>query len=90
MKPYQYASSPRDTVEALTFLHADTSVTVTVGASTYTYTAPAGVSAQTFPLELGTVSAKFNSTTITSPLQGVASPYVQDLDYYMIDSLGVS
>ena len=49
---------PRDTVEVLTFLTAGTNVTVAVGSKTYSYSAPAGLSAKVVPLGVGSVSVR--------------------------------
>ncbi len=82
----------RDTVEALVFLTAPATVTVKVGSATYTWDAPAGVNAKTFPLGYGTVSASVgrNGSTVaavTSPFTVTSTPYVQDLQYDAVSSL---
>jgi hypothetical protein len=84
-------SVPRDTVEAVTFLTAPGSVTVTVGGTVTTCTVPAGVATCTVPLATGTVSAvtQRNGTStaaVTSPYKVVATPYVQDLHYAAVSS----
>jgi hypothetical protein len=82
----------RDTVEVLAFFKAATTVTVQVGATTYTWNAPAGVSAQTWPLGAGKVSATAaragaTVSTVTSPVAVTTTPYVQDLQYFASSSL---
>jgi hypothetical protein len=61
-------------------------VSVTIGGTTQTYDAPAGVSAKTFPLKAGTASATVsrNSATVAkvvSPYAITTTPYGQDLHY---------
>jgi hypothetical protein len=85
----------RDTVEALTFLTAPATVTVTVGSKTYTYTAPAGISSQLYPLEIGHVKASAARGTASigvadSPYTVDATPYTQDLAYYAVSSRRVN
>ena len=85
-------SSPaRDTVEILSFLPTPATVTVKIGNNDYTYTAPAGVNSQIYPLALGQVTAKVTrgSTTtagVNSPFPVISNPYVQDLEYYFRSS----
>lgn len=86
MQPYQYASSPRNTVEALTLLASPQQITVNIGDTTHTYTAPAGLSAQSFPLGFGSVGATMGSQTLISPFPITAKPYVQDMNYYMVST----
>ncbi|BDZ39257.1 hypothetical protein GCM10025863_18710 [Microbacterium suwonense] len=79
----------RDTVEALVFLTAPATVQVTVGGTTSTFSAQAGVSAFTVPLKVGTVQAKIvragaDVKTAVSPHKVVAAPQVQDLQYYAV------
>jgi hypothetical protein len=81
------SSPPRDTVEVLSFLTAPASVTVKVGGNTYTYDAPAGLFAKTYPLAIGNVSATAvrggtSAAEVLSPFPVVAAPVVQDLNYY--------
>ncbi|MEV0148898.1 MULTISPECIES: endo-1,3-alpha-glucanase family glycosylhydrolase [unclassified Nonomuraea] len=85
------STAARDTVEVLTMLTASASVTVTVGGQKQTYTAPAGVSAKTFPLATGAVSASASrgGTVVakaTSAAQVTAKPSVQTLQYYGVTS----
>jgi hypothetical protein len=83
-------SPARDGVEALTILSAPATVTVKTGAATTTYVAPAGLSAQVVPLQIGTVSARFEQAgltgTVTSPFTIVARPVVQDLQYHYVST----
>jgi hypothetical protein len=86
------STTPRDTVEVLAFFKAATTVTVKVGAATYTWEAPAGVSVKTWPLATGTVSATaaragVTVSTVTSPKAVTSAPYVQDLEYFASSSL---
>jgi hypothetical protein len=82
----------RDDVEVLTFLTAPAEVTVTVGASTYTFTAPAGLNAQLYPIESGTVSAAAARGGVT--VARITSPYpiqtgsvvIQDEGYRFVSS----
>jgi hypothetical protein len=81
----------RDTVEALVWLPSAATVQITVGGTTTSFSAPAGVSAYTVPLKLGSVSAKIvrsgaTAESVTSPYQVVSTPYVQDLQYYAVSS----
>jgi hypothetical protein len=80
---------PRDTVEVLTMLRAPGEVTATIGGRVYSAHAPAGISAVTFPLALGTVEATVSRGAVTilnavSPFPVVANPEVQDLQYYAV------
>ena len=82
----------RDTVEALVFLTSPATVTVKVGGKTYTWQAPAGVNAKTFPLGTGTVSGSVSrggttTTKVTSPFTVTSKPLVQDLQYDAVSSL---
>jgi Glycosyl hydrolase family 71 len=92
MKQRPYSSAPRDTVEALVFLKAPATVTLRVGGRSYRWNAPAGVSVKTQPLAVGEVSASVSrgghvTTSVTSPYEVAARPYVQDLEYYAVSSL---
>ncbi|GGT41486.1 endo-1,3-alpha-glucanase family glycosylhydrolase [Nonomuraea spiralis] len=80
------STAARDTVEVLTMLTAAAKVSVTIGGTTQSYDAPAGVSARTFPLRTGTASATVTRGTATaakvvSPYPVTATPNVQDLHY---------
>jgi hypothetical protein len=82
----------QDTVEALSFLTAPATVSLSVGGVTTTCAAPAGVASCMAPLRPGTVSvsvARSGSavTSVTSPYVVDASPYVQDLQYVGVSSL---
>jgi hypothetical protein len=86
------ATQPRDTVEALVMLTAPARVTVTIGGRVESFDAPAGVSARTFPLGQGTISATVERSGgvvvgVTSPFPVVARPDVQDLQYYAVSSV---
>lgn len=82
-------STIRNTVEVLSYLTAPAQMTLKVGGSTYTYTAPAGEFVyDTAPWEAGTVSVTWarNGTQAgshTSPIKCVAVPFVQNSDYFM-------
>lgn len=85
------STAARDSVEALVWLPSAATVQITVGGTTTSFSAPAGVSAYTVPLKLGTVSAKIvrsgaTAESLTSPHQVVSTPYVQDLQYYAASS----
>ncbi|MFJ2033314.1 endo-1,3-alpha-glucanase family glycosylhydrolase [Streptosporangium sp. NPDC087985] len=85
------STAARDTVEVLSMLTAAGKVSVTIGGTTQTYDAPAGVSAKTLPLKVGSVSATVtrNSATVAkvaSPYTVTATPYVQDLHYRAVSS----
>lgn len=82
----------RNRVEALTYLTAPATVTVTVGAARYTYAAPAGEFVETFPIVLGTVSGSVVRrgavvAAVTSPFPVVAKPVSQDIQYFFVSSL---
>ncbi len=81
---------PRDTVEVLTFLTAGTNVTVTVGSKTYSYSAPAGLSAKVVPLGIGSVSVRASGAggafSVRSPFAVSDRPKVQDLLYRAVSS----
>ena len=83
------AGTARNTVEALVFLTKAATVRITVGGVTTNFSAPAGVSAFTVPLRVGSVQAKVirGTTTVktaTSPFKVVSRPSVQDLQYYAV------
>jgi hypothetical protein len=82
-----YRSHSRDTVEALTFLTAPADVTLTVGAKSYSFAAPAGMSAHLVPLCVGTVRATVvrDSDVILSAVSGtpVVDPPVRDDKQYL-------
>jgi hypothetical protein len=84
--------TPTDNVEALVFLTAPATVTVTVGGATTSFQAPAGQSTYTVPLNVGNASVKVvrGSTTVadvSSPYAIVQTPGVQDLSYYGVSSV---
>lgn len=83
--------APRDTVEVVTLLTEPARITVNVGGTRHDFDAPAGFSASTFPLAVGTVSAsavRGSSTVLSvdSPFRVVGTPVVQDLQYYAVSS----
>ena len=86
------AGSPAsDLVEALTFLTAPATVTVTVGGETTTCDLPAGVNACDAPLRAGRVSVHVtrgatNVASVTSPFVVTLRPRVQDLQYIAVSS----
>jgi hypothetical protein len=85
------SSPPRDDVEVMSFLTAATPITVNIGGTTQTYTAPAGESTQAYSLQLGQISATINyadgsKRAVTSPFPVVAHPSVQDLQYHFVSS----
>lgn len=85
-------SAKSDKVEILTFLTASASVTVNIGSNTYTYTAPAGMNIQYYPLAYGQVkaTAKRGSQTIaaiTSPVNVMQYPDKDDMQYYKFSSI---
>ena len=80
-------TAPRDTVEALVFLTAPAEVSITTSAGTTRFSQPAGVSAVTVPLAVGTISAQVSRAgqvmkSVTSPYKVVAHPEVQDFQYW--------
>lgn len=62
------SNAPRDLIEVDTFLTAAATVTLKVGTTTNTYTAPAGISFQTYPIAAGAVSVTIvrNGATVAS------------------------
>lgn len=85
-------SSLQDVVEVLTFLTAPASVTVSIGDTTQTFTAPAGMNVVYYPLVVGSVSvaAKRGSSTIasvTSTVAVTATPYKDEYVYYRFSSI---
>ncbi len=87
------SSTPTDEVEAVVYLTAPATVTVTVGGTATRFDAPAGRSVYTVPLRQGAVSASIDRSgkrviSLTSPYRVVGTPRVQDLSYYGVSSLG--
>lgn len=80
-------------VEVLTFLTDSATVTVTIGGVDHTYTAPAGMNAQTYPLAVGaapSVTVTRNGTTtasVTSPAAVLSAPVKDDYQYFRASSL---
>jgi hypothetical protein len=86
-------SPDRNNVEVLTFLIAPAAITLRVGSTTVTYTAPAGMFAHALtPVQVGTVSVDVKRSgvtiaAITSPFVVKSNPFNQNPMYYMMDSL---
>jgi hypothetical protein len=85
------SSPPRDDVEVLAFLTKGAQVTASVGNSVVTYTAPAGLSSQLFPLKVGAVGATISRSgdtlvSLTSPFTVQNSASKQDLAYRVVSS----
>lgn len=81
------ATPARNTVEVLSFLTSPATVTISVGGTKTTYTAPAGVSAKTVALKAGSVSASATRNggtiaTVATSESVVGSVTVQDLGYH--------
>lgn len=93
MKPnLSCCDAPRNEVEVLTMLTAPATVRARIGGKTYTAPVGSGLSAVSFPLAVGTVSAAVLQDDavvlrVTSPHRVAASPHVQDLQYYAVSSL---
>jgi hypothetical protein len=90
MKPLS-GTTLYNNVEALTFLKAPGTVTIAVGAKTYTCAVNAGVDRCVVPLGAGKVSAKVvrSGATVagtTSPHTVTTTPKVQDMDYVSASS----
>jgi Glycosyl hydrolase family 71 len=86
-------TTPVDQAEVYTFLTAPAKVTLTVGSTSKTFDAPAGVFTATMPLKLGTVKATVvrdgaTVARVDSPHKVVSNPYVQDLQYHAASSRG--
>jgi hypothetical protein len=84
-------TTPVDQAEVYTYLTAPAKVTLTVGSTSKTFDAPAGVFTATMPLAVGTVKAtvtRAGSTVanVVSPYKVVSNPYVQDLQYHAASS----
>lgn len=85
-------SSPaRDKVEVLSFLTAASTVKATIGVSTVSASAPAGISAQLFDLKPGSVAATVERdgqtlVKVSSPYAVTTTPEYQDLHYYFVSS----
>ncbi|MCW2804810.1 MAG: hypothetical protein JWN06_3027 [Propionibacteriaceae bacterium] len=86
-------TAPRDTVEVTTFLKAPAKVTLKVGSSSRTFSAPKGIWTATVPLKTGWVSASAVRTgktvaSVKSPHLVMSRLKVQDLQYYSASSRG--
>ncbi|AWS46211.1 hypothetical protein DKM19_37880 [Streptosporangium sp. 'caverna'] len=91
MTPRANTSTPRDTVEILSFLTGAATVKASIGGTAQSYQAPAGVSAQRYPLKYGTNGVSVTRGGVTTA--EVASPFevrqdfsVQDLQYNAVSS----
>ena len=81
--------APRDTAEAMVFLTAPATLTLTSGANSKTVSLPAGVSYVLVPLGVGTTSGSIARDAsvvmaVTSPFKVVATPERQDLQYFAV------
>lgn len=81
--------TPRDTVEVVTRLTEPAEVTVQVGDTTTTLSAPAGIWSALVPLEVGSVGVSLSRGDATvlsaeSPIPVVERPEVQDLKYHLV------
>jgi len=86
----QWSSPARDTVEVLSFLTAPAVVKVTVGTTTTTCNAPAGMSSCIAPLKVGAVKTTVvrgatEVAKVSSHTSVTATPYNQNLEY-LVDS----
>ena len=85
-------SSPaRNTIEVLTMLTAAATVTAAIGGVQSTYDAPLGVHSGLFDLRNGQHSASVRrdgniTASVTTKYAIVDRPYVQDLQYYAVNS----
>jgi hypothetical protein len=93
MKPNLSGSTAkaRDTVEVVAMLKAPAELAISVGPTVTTFSAPAGLSSTTVPLQEGAVSAMASRAghrvaTVTSPHAVVASLPFYDLQYYAASS----
>ncbi|WP_157962548.1 glycoside hydrolase family 71 protein [Homoserinimonas sp. OAct 916] len=83
---------PRDQVEVLAMLTAPATATVKLGTELHTMQLPAGETVTLFPLPIGSVTVEIvrDGTTVLkldSPYAIVATPKVQDLQYYAVDGV---
>ena len=91
-KPTIGGSTPRDTIEAMTFAKAPSTVTIKVGTYSTSCSVPAGPGVCTVPLHSGTPSVTMSRSgvtvsSLTSPFSVTSTPYVQDLMYVGSSSL---
>lgn len=85
-------SPKNNSVEILTFLTAPATVTVNIGSNTHTYTAPAGMNSQYYPLAYGQVKATATRSSqtvaaITSPVNVMQYPDKDDMQYFKFSSI---
>lgn len=83
----------RDTVEVLTILASPGTVTISIGSTTQSYAAPAGLFAKTFPLKTGSSTATVTragatvlSVTTKDPV--TTNPRSQDMSYHAVGVTG--
>lgn len=90
------SNAPRDDIEVDTFLTGSATVTLKMGSTTDTYTAPAGASFQVYPITAGAVSVTIARSgtivaTITSPNTKyditIGSVAIQDEHYHYLSSV---
>ncbi|HAM46078.1 MAG TPA: hypothetical protein DCM67_13795 [Propionibacteriaceae bacterium] len=87
------STAARDTIEVVTMLTAPATVTVKIGTSTYSYQAPVGHYAKTYPLAEGTFTATVTragstvTTVTTKDAVSFATTAQQDLSYHAVTSL---
>lgn len=81
-------STFREAVEVRSFLTAPRKVTVKVGSASYTYDAPAGESAKTFPMQPGVVTVSTDAgLSLVSPVAIRSSSGNQDRQYAATSTL---
>ena len=86
MVPRAGTAPNRDDVEVLSFLTKPATIELTIGGSTKSYAAPAGMSAKLYPIAAGSISAKVvrSGNTVTK----ITSPYAVTTGDVMIQDLG--
>ena len=93
MKLRSGSTAARDTIEVVTLLTSAATVTVSIGANSYTYQAPAGHFAKTYALTEGTFTASVQragstvATVTTKDAVSFATTAQQDLSYHAVTSL---
>lgn len=91
MTPRSGTSTPRDTVEVLSFLTSAATINASVGGQSLSYQATAGVATRTIPLRLGVNSATVTragaqTAAVTSPFPVRSVFEAQDLQYVAASS----
>ncbi|MFL0175309.1 glycoside hydrolase family 71 protein [Mycobacterium sp. SMC-13] len=86
-----FSAPARDAFEILSFLKEPATITVAVGDNHYSYDAPAGVSARTFPLAFGHINAQARVgdrviAHVVSKFPVGSRRATQDLQYYFTSS----